>query len=111
MEGHSAKNLWMCGGRRLFTRQQGFQRTQGSGRKKKKNQTEGRISSQDMQNRTGSRVHKKRGKNTWRFGQWIKMAVMRASVAPAGPGDNLRRYQRPEEAVQLTSTAFAGGTN
>lgn len=83
----------------------------GQWEEKKKNQTEGRISSQDMQNRTGSRVHKKRGKNTWRFGQWIKMAVMRASVAPAGPGDNLRRYQRPEEAVQLTSTAFAGGTN
>lgn len=110
MEGHSAKNLWMWGA--FVYKATRVPENTGQWEGKKKKQTERRISLQDTQNRTGSRVHKKRGdKNAWQFGRWIKMVVTRASVAPAAPGDDLRRYQRPEEAVQLTSTAFAGGTN
>lgn len=64
-----------------------------------------------MQNRTGNRGHRKTGDKAWQSEQGVKMAVMRDSVAPAAPGDGLRQYHGPDEAVQLRSTAFAGGTN
>lgn len=64
-----------------------------------KERAERRTSLKDTQHKIRSGIYKKMGdKKTWQFG----------SVTPASPEDDVRQYPRPNEGIQLTSTALVG---